>query len=86
MARTLEGEGLAFDVDGQNSRPTSLSTPTPRAPFADVVAMDGDKKIVEIHQVGKTLKDKITPVARERHAVTDIEKAQSVKVQFHKYD
>ena len=54
--------------------------------FADFTALDKDGKIVEIHQVGKTLKDNMTPVIRERRAISDIESAQQLKVQYHPYD
>ena len=49
---------------------------------ADITAWDGDK-LVEVHQVGKALKDGL-PVARERHAMTDINTIIApLKVIFH---
>ncbi len=53
--------------------------------FADIVAINDNGDITEIHQVGKQNKNK-TPVKRERDAMEDIEKLSSVKVTFHPYN
>ena len=56
--------------------------------YADTGAYDGDN-LVELHQVGKTLKDGVTPVKRERDAIDDIknsEDGKDVPVFFHPYD
>ncbi len=52
--------------------------------YADVVAKDEQDRVVEIHQVGRQTKGG-SPVARERAAIRDIEKATGTKVKFHKY-
>jgi len=55
--------------------------------YADVVAFTTDNKLIEIHQVGKTLKDG-SPVKRERDAIEDIEEHsnnKNIKVKFHSY-
>ena len=57
--------------------------------YADVVAIDPvTKEPVELHQVGKSLKDGLTGVAREKRALTDIEKnlTTPATVKFHGYN
>jgi RHS repeat-associated protein len=53
--------------------------------FVDVVGKDKDGNVVEMHQVGKQNQDG-TPVARERRAMDDIEKATGQRPQFHPYN
>ncbi len=53
--------------------------------YVDVVAKDKQGKVVESHQVGRQTKSGL-PVSRERAAIRDIEKANGVKVKFHRYE
>jgi len=53
--------------------------------FADVVGIDKNQDIKEIHQIGRQNKNG-TPVNRERKAIEDIEKATRLKVIFHPYN
>lgn len=52
--------------------------------YADIVAIDKDDNLKEIHQVGLTNKNG-TPVAREKRAIDDIEQSYNINVVFHKY-
>ena len=55
--------------------------------YADVTAFTMEKELVEIHQVGKRLKDG-RPVKREREAINDIEEHSEIKnirVEYHTY-
>jgi len=46
----------------------------------DVVARDASGRIVEVHQVGKTLKSKPkVPVARERAALRDVRQSPELR-------
>jgi RHS repeat-associated protein len=69
---------------------TEFHVKTPRGSkksrYADVAGIDpntGD--VVELHQVGRMNKDGITPVARERRAMDDIECASGCRPGFHEY-
>ena len=53
--------------------------------FADIVGVDEDGKLAEIHQAGKQNKNG-TPVKRERDAMKDIEQISGIKVIFHPYN
>jgi len=53
--------------------------------YADVVSLDENGNVDEIHQIGKQNQDG-TPVKRERDAIADIEKATGKKVIFHPYN
>jgi hypothetical protein len=50
--------------------------------YADVAGLDENDKPIEYHQAGRTNKNG-TPVARERRAMDDIERATGIKVIFH---
>jgi hypothetical protein len=53
--------------------------------YADVTAWKNGV-MVEIHQIGKTLQDGLTPVIRERHAINDILFSKRIQVKYHSYD
>jgi hypothetical protein len=53
--------------------------------YVDVAALDLDRKVVELYQVGKTNKNG-TPVKREQEAIADIEAVLKMKVQFLDYN
>jgi len=53
--------------------------------FADIAAIDISGDVIEYHQIGKQNKDG-SPVARERRAIDEIEKATGKKVWFHAYN
>jgi len=50
--------------------------------YSDISVYDENGNRTEIHQVGRTNKDG-SPVARERRAIADIERATGIKVIFH---
>ena len=52
--------------------------------FADVVGVDANGTVVEIHQVGRITKRGI-PVSRERNTLQDIFNATSIDVIFHSF-
>ena len=52
--------------------------------YADLAAFDASGQLTEIVQVGISTK-KGDPVAREKHAIADIEKATGTKVKFVAY-
>jgi len=51
----------------------------------DIVALNDDGSVAEYHQIGKQNKNG-EPVARERKAIQEIEKATGKKVFFHAYN
>ena len=53
--------------------------------YADVVALDDDGNVVEIHQAGRSTKAG-EPISRERKAIEDIEGATDIDVTYHPYD
>lgn len=56
--------------------------------YADVVGIDENGKIVEIHQAGKQNKNG-TPVSRERKAIKDIENSKNYNgapIHYHPYN
>jgi len=53
--------------------------------YADVVGIDPNGNLAEIHQIGKQNQDG-TPVAREQRAIKDIEEATGIKVTFTAYN
>ncbi len=56
-----------------------------RGRFLDILAMDIEGTPSELHQIGKQNKNG-EPVARERKAIQEIEKATGKKVFFHAYN
>jgi RHS repeat-associated protein len=77
VARKIEGKGL------EATREARIKTPggEKSARYADVVGKDPGGRLREIHQVGKQTK-KGEPVARERRAIQDIQRACRKKVCF----
>ncbi|MEZ4315289.1 MAG: hypothetical protein R3F14_45315, partial [Polyangiaceae bacterium] len=53
--------------------------------YVDVIAEDANKKVVEMHQIGRQTKGG-QPVAREVQAMDDIENATGVRPTFHPYN
>jgi len=63
----------------------AIEMPDKSIKYADLAVLDENGKVVEYHQIGKQNKDG-TPVARERRAIEEIEKATGKKVWFHPYN
>ncbi|MBP7866937.1 MAG: hypothetical protein KA419_13420 [Acidobacteria bacterium] len=86
IADEIEARGLIPDFEV----PIKTVNGKKAARYMDVVARDPvTREIVEVHQVGKTLKSKpMIPVARERDALRDVRYSPEVrkaKKIFHKY-
>lgn len=85
IAKDIEARGLTpgyeyrFDTTGgyKDSR------------FADVVGLDSQGRVAEIHQVGKSTKKYSSPISREKKAIRDIRRADNyngARIKYHPYD
>lgn len=57
--------------------------------FADVVGLDNEGRVFEIHQVGRSTKRFGSPISRERKAIRDIRQANNyngARIHYHPYD
>ncbi|MDC3953622.1 hypothetical protein [Polyangium jinanense] len=81
---------VAADIEKRGLEPVKehpVDTPggAKKRRYVDVAGLDENKKPVEFHQVGKQTKDG-RPVARERKAMDDVERAKGERPTFHPYN
>lgn len=56
-----------------------------RGKFVDVAALDSERKLKELHQIGKQNKNGL-PVKRERDTIEEIYENMGMKPEFHPYN
>jgi hypothetical protein len=82
VAAELEARGLDVEFEYYIRTPDGRK----RGRFVDVTGIDPETgEPVEFHQIGEQTK-KNQPVARERHALDDIEQATGIRPKFHPYN
>ena len=85
IEQDAKDRGLSSDTEYQIKTPGGFKNTR----YADVVVLDSQGRVMEIHQVGKTTPKKGIPVARERKAIRDIRSSKEyngAKIIYHPYD
>ena len=80
VARDVADKGLRVETEFAIETPNGLKVRR----YADVVGLDAEGNVVEIHQVGRKTKGG-NPVSRERQAMDDIRRANGISPTFHEY-
>lgn len=88
-AHRIKVDGVADDIANRGLQPVKeyrVKVPGRKiGRYADVVGVDDQGNIREIHQIGRTTQVG-APVAREIGAINDIEEATGIRVSFRSYN